>query len=149
MERIKRLSADTETMVGELLKRLNHPNRTTTALLLGKAHTEAAKMSLAVRVLALAGVPARMVHGVALKDQKERVPLVHWLEVFDKKKWQAIDPVTGAPGIPDNYLAWWRGPGPLARLTGGSDLTSTSRLPGNWKPPSTPQWSADKSSSPC
>ena len=67
-------------------------------------------MELAAKVLALAGVPARVVHGIALKEQKERLPVVHWLEIYNQKWWQAIDPVTGAPGIPDNYLAWWRGP---------------------------------------
>ena len=77
------------------------------------------------KILALAGVPARVVHGIALKEQKERLPVVHWLEIYNKKWWQAIDPVTGAPGIPDNYLAWWRGPLPMARLTGGSDLHVT------------------------
>ena len=75
--------------------------------------------------MALAGVPARVVHGIALKEQKEKLPLVHWLEIYNKKWWQAIDPVTGAPGIPDNYLAWWRGPLPLAKLSGGSDLHVT------------------------
>ena len=77
---------------------------------MGKDTSALAKMQLAQKVLALAGVPARVVHGIALKEQKERLPVVHWLEIYNKKWWQAIDPVTGAPGIPDNYLAWWRGP---------------------------------------
>ena len=126
MDRIRQRSADNETMAAELLKRLNaaQPGENV-ALLLGKDTSRRAKMELAARVLALAGVPARVVHGIALKEQKERLPLVHWLEIYNKKWWQAIDPVTGAPGIPDNYLAWWRGPLPMARLTGGSDLHVT------------------------
>ena len=113
-------------MAAELLQRLKQPQPDdNVALLLGKQPTEGAKMELAAKVLALAGVPARVVHGIALKEQKERLPVVHWLEVYNKKWWQAIDPVTGAPGIPDNYLAWWRGPLPMARLTGGSDLQVT------------------------
>jgi hypothetical protein len=75
-----------------------------------------------VRLLALAGVPARTVHGVVLKDQREKAPLVHWLEVYDQKQWRPHHPFTGAVGLPDNYLPWWRGPGPLVSLKGGSEL---------------------------
>jgi hypothetical protein len=109
-----------------LLKRLRQPQPDDNlALLLGKNPTEKTKMELAAKVLALAGVPARVVHGIALKEQKERLPVLHWLEIYNQKLWQSIDPVTGAPGIPDNYLAWWRGPLNLARLTGGSNLHVT------------------------
>jgi hypothetical protein len=126
VDHIRGRSADNETMAAELLKRLKHSQPDDNlALLLGKNPTERSRMELAAKVLALAGVPARVVHGVALKEQKERLPLVHWLEIHNKKLWQPIDPATGAPGIPDNYLAWWRGPLSLARLTGGSDLRVT------------------------
>ncbi len=126
VDRIRRRSADNETMAAELLKRLNeaHPSDNV-AVLLGKTTTLGAKMELAARVLALAGVPARVVHGIVLKEQKEKLPLVHWLEIYNGKWWQAIDPVTGAPGIPDNFLAWWRGPLPMVKLTGASDLQVT------------------------
>jgi 7 transmembrane helices usually fused to an inactive transglutaminase/Inactive transglutaminase fused to 7 transmembrane helices len=123
VSRIRQRSADNETMAAELLKLLNRtPPGENVAFLLGKDASTLAKMQLAGRVLALAGVPARVVHGIALKEQRERLPVVHWLEVYNKKWWQAIDPVTGAPSIPGNYLAWWRGPLPMTRLTGGSDL---------------------------
>jgi hypothetical protein len=120
---IQSRSADNETMAAELLKRLNQPHPVdNVALLLGKQTSVAAKMNLAVRVLALAGVPARVVHGIVLKEQKEKLPLVHWLEIYSQKWWQALDPATGAPGLPDHYLAWWRGSLSMARLTGGTDL---------------------------
>jgi hypothetical protein len=124
--RIRRRSADNETMAAQLLRLLNRkPMDQSVALLLGKQSAEAAKMDLAVRILAQAGTPARVVHGIVLKEQKERLPVIHWLEIYNKKWWQAINPATGAPNIPDNYLAWWRGPLSLARLTGGSDLKVT------------------------
>jgi len=120
---IQRRSADNETMAAELLKRLNQPHPAdNVALLLGRQNSEAAKLSLAVRVLALAGAPARVVHGIVLKEQKEKLPLVHWLEVYTQKYWQPVDPVTGGPNLPGNYLAWWRGPLSMARVTGGADL---------------------------
>jgi hypothetical protein len=121
--RIRQRSADTGSMVAELFNTLNHPEgRPNATLLLGKHPSEAEKMELAVKLLALAGAPARSVHGVALKDTKEKVLPVHWLEVYWQKKWQPFNPVTGAVGLPDNFLAWWRGPGPLVSLKGGADL---------------------------
>ena len=126
VDRIHSRSADNETMAADLLRRFNQPQPTgNVAVLLGKQTSPAAKMELAARVLALAGVPARVVHGIALKEQREKLPLVHWLEIYNHKWWQALDPVTGAPGIPDNYLAWWRGPLPMAKVTGASDLHVT------------------------
>ena len=124
--RIRQRSADNETMAAELLRLLNRPQPgENVVFLLGKDRSTPAKMELAARVLALAGAPARTVHGILLKEQKERLPIMHWLEVYNGKWWQAINPVTGAPGLPDNYLAWWRGPLSLARLTGGTDLKVT------------------------
>jgi hypothetical protein len=124
--RIRRRSADNETMAAELLRLLNRvPMDHSVALLLGKQPSEGAKMELAARVLIQAGVPARVVHGIVLKEQKEHLPVICWLEIYNGKWWQDINPVTGAPGIPDNYLAWWRGPLSMARLTGGTDLKVT------------------------
>jgi hypothetical protein len=124
--RIRQRSADNETMAAELLRLLNRPHPgENVAFLLGKDSSAPAKMELAARVLALAGAPARVVHGIVLKEQRERLPVIHWLEVYNGKWWQALDPVTGAPRLPDNYLAWWRGPLSMARLTGGSDLKVT------------------------
>jgi hypothetical protein len=124
--RIRQRSADNETMAAELLRLLNRPQPgDNVVFLLGKDRSAPAKMELAARVLALAGAPARTVHGIVLKEQKERLPVMHWLEVYNGKWWQAIDPFTGAAGLPDNFLAWWRGPRSMARLTGGTDLKVT------------------------
>ena len=123
VERIRRKSADSESMVSELINLINHPEgRENIAMLLGRQPTLADKMDLAVRILALARVPARAVHGVILKEHAEKVELTHWLEHYDNKRWITHNPLTGAPGIPGNYLPWWRGPGPLVGLKGGSDL---------------------------
>jgi len=131
VERIRRRSADTDSLVSELIHLLNHPEgRENISMLLGKRTSPAEKMELAVRILALAGVPARSVHGVNLKDRSEKVELVHWLEHYENRRWNPHNPITGASGIPDSYLPWWRGPGSLVNLKGGSDLRvnlSTSR----------------------
>jgi hypothetical protein len=123
---IREKSADIDSMVSELIHQLNKEQPDdNVALLLGKEDSDWGKMELAVRVLSLAGVPARIAHGVILKEQREKAPLIHWVEVYDSKRWHPHNPVTGVRGLPDNYMSWWRGRGPMVQLTGGSDLRTT------------------------
>ena len=42
-----------------------------------------------------------------------------WLEVHDGERWLYFDPVSGAQGLPGNFLIWWRGEDPLYSLDGG------------------------------
>jgi len=81
---IRAQSADVETLVRELIKRLNRPQPDdNTALLLGKGASVSKKVKIAVRVLAEAGIPARVIHGVRLEEENQNAPLLHWLEVYD------------------------------------------------------------------
>jgi len=120
---IRARSADADTLVKELLKRL-----TTTqldeniALLLGKQTSISNKVRLAVRVLAQAGLPARAVHGIRLEDENKNAPLLHWIQIYDEKQWRAYHPITGEAGIPDDYMPWWRGTEPLVQVKGGDRL---------------------------
>ncbi|MBW2408813.1 MAG: UUP1 family membrane protein [Deltaproteobacteria bacterium] len=119
-------SADVEGIVLELLGRFNNPQADdNTALLLGKKATAGKKVDLAVQLLALAGIHARSVHGVRLEDQKRDSPIIHWLEIFDQKRWVSYDPASGKRGIPEEYLAWWRGMEPLVQSQGTKNFTAT------------------------
>ena len=123
---IRARSADADTLVKELLKRL-----TTTqvddniALLLGKQTAISNKVRLAVRVLAQAGLPARAVHGIRLEDENRNAPLLHWIQIYDEKQWRAYNPITGEAGIPADYMPWWRGTRPLVQVKGGDRLEAT------------------------
>ena len=81
MARIRRRSADTESMVSELIKLLNRPEGRKRHHAAGQGHPPRRTRWSWRSILALAGVPARTVHGVVLKEPKRRLPLVHWLEV--------------------------------------------------------------------
>ena len=123
---IRSRSADTDSMVAELIRLLNQPRPDDNiTLLLAKQTGESGRMDLAAQILALAGVPARVVHGIRLQEPTEKATLVHWLEVYGQKEWRPYNPVSGTAGIPENYMTWWRGPGPLVRLTGGEKLQLT------------------------
>jgi len=120
---IKVKSADVETMVAELVNRLNVPAPDANVqLLLGQSPNGLKRIRAAVQVLALAGVAARPAHGIQLKDLERNVRFTHWLQVYDKGLWRSVDPKTGQMQLPDDYLTWWRGEGSLLRVKGGSGV---------------------------
>ncbi len=117
-------SADMESFVIALLKRLNQSDESAATLfLLDKMKTTEDKADLIVRLLSLADIQARAVHGIRLvQDLKfARSDLKHWVEVFDNGKWHPFNPETAEKGIPADYLVWWRGGEPLLKFKGLKD----------------------------
>ena len=123
LARIRARSADTETLTALLLKSFNKtPLPANLAPLLGLRPTIAQKLELALNLLALARVPARVVHGVELVEQRRRAPLISWLEVWKNPGWVAFNPKTGRAGLPRTFMPWYFGPNPMVKLSGGHDL---------------------------
>ena len=44
-------------------------------------------MNVAARLLVRAGIPARVVHGIRLQEQRQLLAPVHWLEVLIEDRW--------------------------------------------------------------
>jgi hypothetical protein len=129
---VREKSADTNSLVTGLFKRLNAPEPGDSAtLLLGKKPAVQKKVDLAVQLLALAGVHARAVHGIRLEAQRREAPLIHWLEVYENDSWISYEPESGLRSIPEDYLAWWRGMDELVQAQGAKRLkVSTSVVRG-------------------
>lgn len=120
---VRQKSADTDSMVIELLQQINKAQSDENVLLLlGKTAPLRKRVDLAVQLLALAGIHARIVHGIRLEDQQREAPIIHWLEVYDNKKWIPYEPTTVERGIPEGYLAWWRGMEPIVQSKGAEKL---------------------------
>lgn len=124
---IRAKSADTQSFVAELIKRLNRAEPgDNVALLLGPKPTLGTKVEVAVRLLAQAGIPSRVVQGIRLQEEKhdfsKKTNLLHWLEVYDKRQWISFDPLRGRTPVPDDWLRWWSGPQNLVHLEGGTKL---------------------------
>ena len=117
-------SADLNTVIGNLFKHLNSPGiDENVALLLGKKTASTTqKIETAVKLLALAGIPAQLVHGFDLKKETLQVEMVSWLEVYYQKKWKSYNPDNSGGDIPGSYIAWWRGSEPLYKIWGGTNL---------------------------
>ena len=126
---IKAKSADTHTFVAGLIKRLNDPKPAgNVTLLLGPKPTIRTKVEVATQLLAYDGVPARVVQGIRLQEEKHdffrKTNLLNWLEVYDQSKWLSFDPLRGKTPVPKDWLRWWSGPQNLVSLKGGSKLHS-------------------------
>lgn len=124
LSEVKARSADAVTMVSALLRKLNEqPPSPHVKVLIGEQAKAEKKMEIAVRVLALDGIVARSVHGIKLQEERfefsKNIPLLHWIEIYQKKKWIAFNPVSGRPSVPSDWLGWWRGKQNPVEVEGG------------------------------
>jgi hypothetical protein len=116
-------SADTATFTAELLRLINQPSPDANIeLLMADAGTPAEFVETITTVLAAARIPARMIRGIVLQDRQRRTDPRPWLEVHDGDRWRYFDPNSGAEGLPERFLMWWRGNEPLVRVEGGSNV---------------------------
>lgn len=116
---VKKQSADTNSLTLGLIRRFTKNNPDSyEALLLSQQPKEQA----IAQIITLNGTPARVVHGIELSREARTVNLKAWIEVFDKDTWVPFDLEEIKTGIPDNYLAWWRGDSPLFHIDGGKEL---------------------------
>lgn len=130
IDRSKQRSADLDTLVlGVLTEIFSQTPSDDVNLLLGKpkkrknsqptaGDDELKRIQLAVHILDLAGIRARVVHGVRLERQMRNTPWRTWLEVAEGGGWTAYEPTAPQRGVPREYLAWWRGEGGVLNLKG-------------------------------
>ncbi len=126
IEEVRRQSADVASFTTELLRHINHAERDPYVSLFmsrGSAPADAAK--LATIFLAGAQIPARIAHGIQLRNVPGPVQSQQLLEVHDGVQWLYFNPKTLEQGLPPDFLIWWRGDDPIASLEGGSNLDAT------------------------
>jgi hypothetical protein len=119
IERSKRESADTATFVTQLLREFNDPDNIDSRLLLSGL-TDNSPVQIVLGMLATADVPAHILRGIYLEDDRSRLSSSVLLEVYDGERWLVYNPVTGFKGLPENFLIWQRGDKSLLDVEGGS-----------------------------
>ncbi len=102
----------------ELAKQLSAPEPDQNASLL---LSEYSLPELLMRLLNHAGIPARVSMGLELRDARRYQSLNPVPEIYAGGQWMAVDPETGAHGLPENLLLWHRGGRSLLDVTGGSN----------------------------
>jgi len=121
-------AADNESFIRLLFARLKEPQQGGPAQLLlgaalkGKGRLGTRRADVAVRVLADALVPARVVHGIALTPDRRNAQMSHWIETYEEGMWRPFDPDSGEFRVPENHLPWWRGSAPLVKVLGAGNV---------------------------
>jgi len=119
-------SADPATLVALIVKRLREARPTDEAtFLLGRQPTQQRFAATAVQLLRAAGVPARVINGIALAPERRDARFQHWIEYYGGDRWQSYHLVDPGPDAATVHVPWWRGPDPFVRLSGGSGLSHT------------------------
>ncbi|MEM8982506.1 MAG: UUP1 family membrane protein, partial [Pseudomonadota bacterium] len=116
-------SAEPVSFTTELLRQLNDPApEPHVSLLLSRANNRTDFVNVAVQVLTAARYPARLVRGIELSERQRNADIVPYLEMHDSERWIYFNPISGEPGLPSNFLVWWRGQDPLVQVDGGSGV---------------------------
>jgi hypothetical protein len=116
-------SADAASFTSVLLRMFNDPSpNPNIELLLAEADSRADFVQTVTTVLASAAIPARVIRGIPLQEQQRQAEPLPWLEIHDGDRWRYFDPESGAEGLPERFLIWWRGSEPLAKVEGGSNV---------------------------
>ncbi|MGD8478311.1 MAG: inactive transglutaminase family protein [Burkholderiales bacterium] len=116
-------SADDETLVRLVLKNLvGTPLSDELAMLLGTAPSMGRRMEIAVQMLLLSRIPARVVNGVHLTDFNRHARILHWIEARIDGHWKAFAANADASNLPANAFPWWRGSARIATVEGGKQL---------------------------
>lgn len=126
LDRATTRSTDADELTRELFKELTSTSPDQTLKLLLGRHPTADKIaSVGVELLAMANIPARVVHGVELIGQPREVPLLHWIEIYsdELKSWKNFDVSTFSFHVPETYFPWYRGVEDVATVTGGTGLS--------------------------
>jgi hypothetical protein len=126
IEEVRRQSADVASFTAELLRRINQGEGDSyIRLFIERRASAAERAELATMILAGAQIPARVAHGIPLRDKSGTVRPDVLLEVHDGVQWLYFDPATLQQGLPGDFLIWWRGDDGIADLEGGSRLEVT------------------------
>lgn len=127
VEAAKRQSADAATLAAIIVKGLKGARpESEESFLLGPQPSNRRLVAVAVDLLQFAGVPARVVNGVALAPERRSAQLTHWIEYHTEHRWRTLYTVDSRGSeTGQQYLPWWRGSAPFIALSGGREPVHT------------------------
>ncbi len=114
LDQVREQSADIGTFSSQLMMRLNDPSPVEEAALFIKdIDGPYKKAHLAVKLLAGAGISARVVHAVELKSGMHDAVMTPWLQVHNGERWLTFNLNSTSEGMPPNLFIWSTAPGAL------------------------------------
>ncbi len=109
-------SASNISYAQQLMKALTAQDRSQNVELLLSSNKPS---TLFMNMLHAKGIPARIVNGLYLEDQRRHQELVPFVEVYQDNQWHLFNPATGEQGRPDNLLLWERDGQSVLDVIGG------------------------------
>ncbi|MDX9875578.1 MAG: inactive transglutaminase family protein [Spongiibacteraceae bacterium] len=120
----RELSADGRTFVTQLITLLNDPANRDARLLLSY-YDNASRAAVAVDLLTYGRVPAHLVRGIYLEDDRQALSPQELVEVFVDNRWVVVEPASARIGLPGNFFMWQRGGRSLLDVVGGRNSEVT------------------------
>lgn len=118
IEQSRKVSSDTETFTSQLLIALND-EKNPDGQLVQETLANVKTVQIALDLLAQAEVPAQIIRGVRLDDDRSRIHATELIEIYNGSSWQQFNPETGRKGLPRNFLVWQRGDKSMLDVEGG------------------------------
>ncbi|QBR85207.1 hypothetical protein E3983_13135 [Legionella israelensis] len=116
---VRQASADIQTFAQSTIRELNKKSGNA-KLLVGNRFDDESIVNAALLVLNQANINALSVRGIHLTRQN-KTDFKWLLAVYNGKEWAYINPLTGAAGLPKNFLVWQYGSEPVFELNGGKN----------------------------
>ncbi|MDX1680702.1 MAG: UUP1 family membrane protein, partial [Akkermansiaceae bacterium] len=131
VERVSERSAGPDSLFVGLCKEVTNPEPSQEMELLkrkyGKLHRDRLEVMLGLDLLRLAGVPARLCHGVRLTEERGIQPPHLLVEYHDGMHWKVRDIEKPAvPLDPQKWFVWHRGGGALLEEVSGGENSRVS-----------------------
>jgi len=117
VSRVRQESADIATFAAAAM-RVVQGSESAIRLFLGNRPEPAARAELATRILHSARIPAHIIQGLRLTEDRREVPLEYWILVHNGEEWLYFDPRDGSRGLPANLLVWSWNPEPVLEVEG-------------------------------
>lgn len=119
VDEVRAHSADIVSFATEMLARINDPSPSAEIrLFLNDAEWQGDRTRIARTLLADARIPTARLNGLILGETESHATPARWLAVHNGQRWIYLDPVTGQPGLPANFLFWWLGEDPVVEVSG-------------------------------
>lgn len=112
------LSSNTKSFATQLILTLNDAG-SSDGILIKDSLPNKNEVQIVLDLFAQAGVPAHIVRGIYLEDDRSRIQPSELIEFHDGKQWLIAHPKTGRIGLPKNFLIWQQGDKSLLDVVGG------------------------------
>jgi len=111
-------SADRATFVTQIIRAFNDLDNNNARLIRASLEDQS-RVSILLDLLANADIPAHILRGIYLEDDRSRLSPAALIEIYDGEAWRVFSPTSGRMGLPDNFLIWQRGDKSLLDVEGG------------------------------